>query len=87
MGIRTVRLDDDTERELALIRKATGESVSAVLKQGIRAYRRQALEKGGGTTPYDIYRKLELGQGGWSRASAKESKRAIKDILRRKRGR
>jgi hypothetical protein len=34
--------------------------------------------------PYDVYRRLELGEGGYARAAAKDAKKAIVDLLRKK---
>jgi hypothetical protein len=87
MGIRTVRLDEETEKELAALRKLTGESISSLLKQGIRVYRKQILERGGDASPYEIYKRIDLGKGGWSHAHAKDSERALRDVIRRKLGR
>jgi hypothetical protein len=36
-------------------------------------------------TPYEIYRELVLGEGGYAIAPATEAKRAVKDAIRRKR--
>jgi hypothetical protein len=38
MTTRTVRFDEEAEKTLAQIRKTTGLSISAVLKQGLLAY-------------------------------------------------
>ena len=45
MSIRTVRLDDEAEKTLAALQKATGLSISAVLKRGLHAY---AIDRGRG---------------------------------------
>lgn len=83
MGIRTVRLDEATEQTLARVRKTTGLSISEVLKRGLQTYEQQASREGG-VRPYEIYRQLELGDGGWSIAPASEAKRAVADAIRRK---
>lgn len=82
MATRTVRLDEETEKTLARLRRRTGLSISEVLKRGVRAY----AERGGNasTRPYEIYRRLDLGPGGWSVAPAKDAKRAIRSLLRRR---
>lgn len=83
MGTRTVRLDEETEKTLARLRRTTGLSISEVLKRGLRAY-----EQGDAApmkaSPYEIYNRLDLGSGGWSIAPSAEAKRAIRDALRKK---
>lgn len=82
MGTRTVRLDDETEKTLARLRKTTGLSISEVLKRGVKAYAEST--RAGGRRAYDVYRRLELGAGGWSIAPASAAKSAVKEALRRK---
>lgn len=86
MGTRTVRLDDEAENALARLRRATGFSISEVLKRGLQVYA-QRTEEQGKARPYDIYRRFHLGSGGWSVAPASDAKRAVKQALRRKIGR
>jgi hypothetical protein len=83
MGTRTVRLDDDAEKTLERLRKVTGLSISEVLKHGLRAYEAEALQRAH-TTPYDIYRELDLGKGGYAIAPAKDAKATVADAIRRK---
>lgn len=83
MGTRTVRLDEDAERTLSRLRRATRLSISEVLKRGLKAYEEQARH-GGDTRPYEIYRRLDLGAGGWSIAQARDAKRAVREALVRK---
>ncbi len=83
MGSRSVRLDEDTEKALAKLTRMTGLSISEVLKRGVFAYRNKALEESA-RRPYEIYRQLDLGSGGYARAPAKKAKTAIADIIRNK---
>jgi hypothetical protein len=83
MSTRTVRLDDDSERILAELLRAKRLSVSAALKQGLVALREALLEQGPVTTPYSIYRTIDLGNGG-ALASARSAKREIRSLLKRK---
>ena len=83
MGTRTVRLDDEAENTLAKLRKTTGLSISEVLKRGLQAYARRADQQVA-ARPFDIYRHLDLGTGGWSLAPAGDAKRAVKEAVRRK---
>ncbi len=61
----------------------TGLSISEVLKRGVFAYRNKALEESA-RRPYEIYRQLDLGSGGYARAPAQKAKTAIADIIRNK---
>jgi hypothetical protein len=86
MGTRTVRLDEDAERALARLRRLTGLSISEVLKRGLAAYEQAALREPP-VRPYDVYARLDLGRGGWAVAPAREAKRAVRDVIRRKHAR
>ncbi len=86
MGTRTVRLDDDAGRTLARRRRVTGLSISEVLKRGLAAFEQRAGEAAA-TRPYDIYRRLDLGEGGWSRAPAAPAKQAVAAVIRGQRRR
>ncbi|MGH8480968.1 MAG: ribbon-helix-helix protein, CopG family [Nevskiaceae bacterium] len=81
MGTRTVRLDEETERILQRLRRGTGLSISEVLKRGVRAYSEQGVAEP--SAPYEVFRKLELGKGGYAKAPAREAKRAIRKVIAR----
>ena len=83
MAIRTVRLDPESERALAEIRHATGMSISGALKRSL-AVAREVLR---GTTarPFEVYRTIDLGPGGYARAPARRAKQALRALLRGKR--
>ncbi len=87
MATRTVRLDEESEQLLSELQAATGgESVSKLLKRGLRALREE-LRAEVAQRPYEVYEQLDLGPGGYGRAPARESKAALREILRRKHGR
>lgn len=86
MSARTVRLDDEAEITLARLRKLTGLSISEVLKQGLIAYKAKALEDST-LTPYEIYRQLDLGEGGYAVAPARQAKSEVRAIIQRKHAR
>jgi hypothetical protein len=86
MGTRTVRLDDEAEKTLAMLRKRTGLSISEVLKRGLIVYRTSALNEVS-VKPYDVYRQLDLGEGGYAVAPAREAKTAVVSAIKRKHGR
>ncbi len=86
MGTRSVRLDDDTEKTLLKLTKMTGLSISEVFKRGVMSYRDKAMEDAA-RQPYAIYKRLDLGDGGYAVAPAREAKTAVVDAIRRKHGR
>jgi len=56
------------------------------LKRGLVAAR-DALRRESTVTPFDIYRAIDLGPGGYARVLARQAKRAVRALLRRKRSR
>jgi hypothetical protein len=83
MSSRTVRLDDEAEKTLSHLRRLTGLSISELLKMGLKAYETEAMQQVY-RRPYDIYRELDLGEGGYATTPAREAKSAIVDAIRRK---
>jgi hypothetical protein len=83
MGTRTVRLDDEAEKILQRLRAVTGLSISEVLKRGLSAYESDALASAV-RRPYDVYRELDLGEGGYAQAPGREAKGALYDVIRQK---
>ncbi|MEW5984856.1 MAG: hypothetical protein AB1806_21085 [Acidobacteriota bacterium] len=86
MATRTVRLDEEAEAALLRIRKATGLPISEALKRGLHAFQ-ESVGRETRETPYDVYRQLDLGAGGWAIAPATDSRRAVAGAIRRKHGR
>lgn len=84
MGMRTVRLDGETEKVLNRVRRTTGLSVSGALKQGLLALH-NAADQQARAKPYDIYRKLDLGPGGYAIAPSTQTRRGVLEALKRKR--
>ena len=83
MGTRKLRLDDEAEQTLAKLRKITGLSISEVLKRGLIAYKSKALQEAS-EKPYDVFCRLDLGEGGYAIAEAKEAKSAVAYAIKRK---
>jgi hypothetical protein len=83
MAIRTVRLDEESEKALAQVMTATGLSVSAALKRGLLTLRNEVAQEAR-RIPYDIYKELDLGPGGYSVAPATQSRRGVRAAIRRK---
>jgi hypothetical protein len=82
MSSRTVRLDKRSEKLLAEIVRAKRLTVSAALKQGLVALHEALKTEGLSTTPYTVYRALDLGRGGHARVGARRSKAEIRRVLR-----
>lgn len=85
MGTRTVRLDDEAEKSLQRLRNLTGLSISEVLKRGLSAYESEALSTAA-RRPFDLYRELDLGEGGRAKAPGRKAKAAIADVIRGRHG-
>jgi len=86
MAIRTVRLDDEAEEALREVRAATGLPISEALKRGLRSLQERVRHEAS-RTPYDVYRELDLGPGGYANAPSTETRRGVRQALRRKLGR
>ena len=86
MSIRTVRLDEEAELRLADLRRRTGLSISEVLKRGLDAYA-EVVRHTAPESPYDVYRRLDLGSGGEARAPASRAKAEVVHTIREKHGR
>ena len=83
MATRTVRLDDEAEDALRRIREATGLPISEALKRGLRSLQEQVKDEAA-RTPYDVYRQLDLGPGGYAIAPSSDTRRGVAEALRKK---
>ena len=83
MTIKTVRLDPQSEALLAELVERTGMNPSQALKAGLVALR-EALRTERSGRPYEIYRGIDLGPGGYARAPARWAKSAVREIIRSK---
>ena len=83
MASRTVRLDEQAEAALREIREATGLPISEALKRGLRSLQERVRDEPT-RRPYEIYRQLDLGPGGYSIAPSTETKRGVTQAIRRK---
>lgn len=86
MATRTVRFDDETEKVLREVRAATGWPISEALKRGLRAVhsllRNEAVQ-----APYDVFKQLDLGPGGYAIAPSSDTRAGVRLALKRKLGR
>jgi hypothetical protein len=83
MATRTVRLDAEAEDALKEVREATGLPISEALKRGLRSLRDQ-VRRDADRTPYDIYRQLDLGPGGYAIAPSTDVKRSVRAAIKKK---
>ncbi len=86
MSVRTVHLDNDTENILQQLVRATGLSISAVFKRGLLSLRHELTRKPQ-QAPFELYKQLDLGPGGYSIAPSTETRRGVQEAIRRKLGR
>jgi hypothetical protein len=78
-----VRLDDEAEAALQQIREATGLPISEALKQGLQSLRQQVRDAAR-RRPYDVFRQLDLGPGGYAIAPSTETRQGVATALRKK---
>jgi hypothetical protein len=78
-----VRLDEEAEAALQEIRDLTGLPISEALKQGLQSLRQRVGEESR-RKPYDLYRELDLGPGGYACAPSTETRRGVATALRKK---
>ncbi len=83
MSIRTVRLDDETEKVLKQVTEKTGWSISTTLKQGVLVLRDEVSRRPE-RSAFEIYRGLDLGPGGYAIAPSTDTRRGMQIALRRK---
>lgn len=83
VSTRTVRLGEETEKILHQIVQITGLSVSSVLKKGLLTLH-EDLGRHTQRTPYDVYKELDLGPGGYAIAPSTESRRGVREAIRKK---
>ena len=86
MATRTVRFDEETEKVLDEVRAQTGWPISEALKRGLRAVR-TTLQETPAQLPYEAYRQLDLGPGGYAIASSADTRAGVRQALKRKHGR
>jgi hypothetical protein len=83
VATRTVRLDDEAEAALAHIRKTTGLEISEALKRGLRTLQ-ERVDSESSRTPYDVYRQLDPGPGGYLIAPSTETRQGVRKAIRKK---
>ena len=86
MGTRPIELDDEVATTLERLHRATGLSVSEVVKHGLAIFEAQSLT-GASPQPYDVYQRLDLGSGNYAAAPARKAKARVTEAIRDKHGR
>jgi len=86
VAVRTVRLDEDSEEILQHLVEETGMSISAVLKEGLLALKGRT-DRQPRQSAFEIYEELDLGPGGYAVAPSTETRRGVREAIRRKLGR
>ena len=83
MSTRTVRLDEETEQVLDQIVQMTGMSISAAFKKGLLALQQEVTTQVQ-RTPYDIYKNLDLGPGGYAIAPSTQVRHGVQAAIKKK---
>jgi hypothetical protein len=79
-------MDDDDERRLERIRRATGWTATEALKRGLEALETDLSEKPP-KTAYDIYLELGIEPGEPTRDRASRARELVREAILRKHGR
>lgn len=83
MTTRSVRLDPKSEQILEALARATGMSVTDVLKEGLLALAQQHANDPS-HRPYEVFATLDLGPGGEAIARSRGVKKAVRRAIARK---
>ena len=83
MGTKTIQLDDETEQILQQIIQSTGLSISGAFKKGLFVLHRE-INQHTHRTPYDVYRELDLGPGGYAIAPSTKTREGMQKTLPKK---
>jgi len=55
-------------------------SISEALKNGLLALRGQVLSEAK-LSPWEVYERIDLGDGGYAAAPARDAKKAVRDVI------
>lgn len=83
MAIRTVKLDEEAEATLRQVRQVTRLPISEALKQGLQSLKQQVRDASG-QRPYDLYKRLDLGPGGYANVPSTATRCGVEIALRKK---
>jgi hypothetical protein len=85
MTTHSVRLDKETEKLLNAIKKRTDLNISEILRRGVRVLYDEQISNEE-MSSFELYRSLDLGEGGYSRTSSDEVKSSVDDVIGAKHG-
>ena len=80
MGIRTVRLDDETEAVLREIQQLSDMPISTALKRGLRAVRDE-VARTTRRSAWDVYAELDLGSGGYAKGPSTKTRETARNAI------
>lgn len=80
MGTRTIQLSQDAEAQLTALQEITGGSVSEIVSRGLDMYAASITDVAP-ERPYDIYRRMDLGPGGYAVGSAAQSDDVVAEVI------
>lgn len=83
MGVRRIVFDEESQRVLEQVIQMTGWSISVALKRGVLALQ-DRIEQSPEQPPFEIYRRLDLGPGGYALAPSTKSRLGMQRKLRQK---
>jgi hypothetical protein len=83
LRVRRIVFDEESERALEQVIQMTGWSVSAALKRGVLALQ-DRIEQFPEHPPFEIYRRLDLGPGGYALAPSTKSRLGVQRKLQQK---
>lgn len=84
MSVRTVRLDQNSEKILHHVIEMTGLPISKVIKEGLKAFEKQLMMQSFEKTPYEIYKSLGPIPGDEKTPPSTDVRKAVRAVLRRK---
>ncbi len=80
-----VCLDDEAEQALQAVMAISKLNISEALKQGLMLLQERFKSSQSPTVqPYEIYKQLDLGEGGYACVPSSQVKEGVKTVLRRK---
>ena len=83
MSVRTVRLDQNTEKALATIVRKTNLSISGAIKKGLLVFY-DKLQHKQQNTAFEIYSQINLGEGDTNIPASTNTRQAVLEVLKRK---
>ncbi len=83
MSIKTVRLDRDTEKVLAVILRKTDLSITGVIKKSLLIFY-EKLQNQQQRTAFEVYQQLDLGTGDADIPPSTNTRQSVLKVLKKK---